>query len=133
MHYSDNFSNGAPYHNNLHACDVLQTTHCTISQTGLKDWMSDLEIFSLLFSAIIHDYNHTGTTNNFHVQSTSDLAVIYNDKSVLENHHVAAFFRTMIDNDCNILQNMNKQEYKQFRSLMIEMVLHTGNNPLIWA
>ena len=39
----------------------------------------------------------------------------------------------MIDNDCNILQNMNKQEYKQFRSLMIEMVLHTGNNPLIWA
>ena len=90
---SDNCSNGAPYHNNLHACDVLQTTHCCISQTGLKDWMSDLEIFSLLFSAIIHDYNHSGTTNNFHVQSTSDLAVIYNDKSVLENHHVAAFFR----------------------------------------
>ena len=93
---SDNFSNGAPYHNNLHACDVLQTTHCTISQTGLKDWMSDLEIFSLLFSAIIHDYNHSGTTNNFHVQSTSDLAVIYNDKSVLENHHVAAFFRSAV-------------------------------------
>ena len=91
------FSNGAPYHNNLHACDVLQTTHCCISQTGLKDWMSDLEIFSLLFSAIIHDYNHSGTTNNFHVQSTSDLAVIYNDKSVLENHHVAAFFRWAAD------------------------------------
>ena len=88
-------SNGAPYHNNLHAADVLQTTHCCISQTGLKDWMSDLEIFSLLFSAIIHDYNHTGTTNNFHVQSTSDLAVLYNDKSVLENHHVAAFFRSL--------------------------------------
>ena len=59
--------------------------------------MSDLEIFSLLFSAIIHDYNHSGTTNNFHVQSTSDLAVIYNDKSVLENHHVAAFFRWAAD------------------------------------
>ena len=35
-------------------------------------------------------------------------------------------FRTMIDNECNILQNMSKSEYKQFRSLMIEMVLHTG-------
>ena len=55
--------------------------------------MSDLEIFCLLLSAIIHDYHHTGTTNNFHIQSTSDLAVVYNDKSVLENHHVAAFFR----------------------------------------
>ena len=46
-------------------------------------------------------------------------------KSVLENHHVAAFFRTMIDNECNILQNLSKQEYKQFRSLMVELVLHT--------
>ena len=87
--------------------------------------MSDLEIFCLLLSAIIHDYKHTGTTNNFHIQSTSDLAVVYNDKSVLENHHVAAFFRTMIDNECNILQNLSKQEYKQFRSLMVELVLHT--------
>ena len=121
-----NFSNGAPYHNNLHACDVLQTTHCCISQTGLKDWMSDLEIFSLLFSAIIHDYNHSGTTNNFHVQSTSDLAVIYNDKSVLENHHVAAFFRTMIDNDCNIFGNLNKSEFQYVRTLLIDLVLGTG-------
>ena len=126
LDYSDTRSNGAPYHNNLHATDVLQTTHCCISQTGLKDWMSDLEIFSLLFSAIIHDYNHSGTTNNFHVQSTSDLAIIYNDKSVLENHHVAAFFRTMIDNDCNIFGNLNKSEFQYVRTLLIDLVLGTG-------
>ena len=88
--------------------------------------MSDLEIFSLLFSAIIHDYNHSGTTNNFHVQSTSDLAIIYNDKSVLENHHVAAFFRTMIDNDCNIFGNLNKSEFQYVRTLLIDLVLGTG-------
>ena len=29
-------SNGNPYHNNIHAADVLQTTHWMISQTGLK-------------------------------------------------------------------------------------------------
>ena len=85
--------NGNPYHNNLHATDVLQTTHWLISQTGVKDRLSDLEIFALLFSAIIHDYQHTGTTNNFHIQSNSSLAIMYNDRSVLENHHVAAFFR----------------------------------------
>ena len=28
-------ANGNPYHNNMHACDVLQTTHYFISQTGL--------------------------------------------------------------------------------------------------
>jgi len=119
------YSNGNPYHNNIHAADVLQTTHWMISQTGLKDWLSDLEIFALLFSAIIHDFDHSGTTNNFHIQSNSNKAILYNDRSVLENHHVAAFFRTMIDNECNILNNMSKQEFREFRSLMIEMVLHT--------
>ena len=89
--------NGNPYHNNLHATDVLQTTHWLISQTGVKDRLSDLEIFALLFSAIIHDYQHTGTTNNFHIQSNSSLAIMYNDRSVLENHHVAAFFRCATD------------------------------------
>ena len=118
--------NGNPYHNNLHATDVLQTTHWLISQTGVKDWLTDIEIFALLFSAIIHDYDHSGTTNNFHVQSNSSLAFLYNDRSVLENHHVAAFFRTMQDNDCFILGNMSMTEFREFRSLMIEMVLHTG-------
>jgi len=118
-------SNGNPYHNNLHATDVLQTTHWMISQTGLKDWLSDIEIFSLLFSAMIHDYDHSGTTNNFHIQSNSKLSILYNDRSVLENHHVAAFFRTMVDNECNILSNMSRADFREFRSLMIEMVLHT--------
>jgi calcium/calmodulin-dependent 3',5'-cyclic nucleotide phosphodiesterase len=52
--------NSNPYHNNLHASDVLQTTHWFVTQTGIQNWLSGLEIFALLFSAIIHDYDHTG-------------------------------------------------------------------------
>ena len=55
--------------------------------------MSDLEVFTSLLAAIIHDYDHSGTTNSFHVNSASDLALLYNDRAVLENHHVSAFFR----------------------------------------
>jgi len=117
--------NSNPYHNNLHAADVLQTTHWFISQGGLRSWLSDLEIFSLLLSAIIHDYDHSGTTNNFHIQSGSPLTILYNDKSVLENHHVSSFFQTMIENDCNIMNNMSKSDFRDCRSLVIEMVLHT--------
>ena len=58
-----------------------------------QNWMSDLEIFTSLMAAIIHDFDHTGTTNNFHVNSGSSLATLYNDRAVLENHHVSAFFR----------------------------------------
>ena len=61
--------------------------------TSFQNWMSDLEIFTSLMAAIIHDYDHTGTTNNFHINSGSSLAYLYNDRAVLENHHVSAFFR----------------------------------------
>ena len=36
---------------------------------NLQHCMNDLEIFAILLSAIIHDVEHTGTTNNFHVNS----------------------------------------------------------------
>lgn len=58
-----------PYHNNLHAADVTQTVHHLLWQAGLTNWLTDLEIFATLLAAIIHDYLHTGTTNNFHVMS----------------------------------------------------------------
>ena len=47
----------------------------------------------MLLAAIVHDVEHTGTTNNFHVNSSSETALIYNDKSVLENFHVSTAFR----------------------------------------
>jgi hypothetical protein len=50
----------------LHAADVAQTVHHVLCQTGLMHWLTDLEIFATLVAALIHDYEHTGTTNNFH-------------------------------------------------------------------
>ncbi|XP_061385878.1 dual specificity calcium/calmodulin-dependent 3',5'-cyclic nucleotide phosphodiesterase 1 isoform X2 [Danaus plexippus] len=114
-----------PYHNNLHAADVAQTVHYMLCQTGLMNWLSDLEIFATLVAAIVHDYEHTGTTNNFHVMSGSDTALLYNDRAVLENHHISAAFRLLRDEECNILQNLSRDEFREFRTLVIDMVLAT--------
>ncbi|XP_048508989.1 dual specificity calcium/calmodulin-dependent 3',5'-cyclic nucleotide phosphodiesterase 1 isoform X3 [Athalia rosae] len=114
-----------PYHNNLHAADVAQTMHYVLCQTGLMNWLTDLEIFATLVAAIIHDFEHTGTTNNFHVMSGSDTALLYNDRAVLENHHISASFRILREEDCNILQNLSREEFREFRSLVIDMVLAT--------
>lgn len=38
-----------------------------------------------LFAAAIHDYEHPGLNNNYLVKTRSDLALIYNDASVLGN------------------------------------------------
>ncbi|XP_014476922.1 PREDICTED: calcium/calmodulin-dependent 3',5'-cyclic nucleotide phosphodiesterase 1A-like isoform X5 [Dinoponera quadriceps] len=114
-----------PYHNNLHAADVAQTMHHILCQTGLMHWLTDLEIFATLVAAIIHDYEHTGTTNNFHVMSGSETALLYNDRAVLENHHISASFRILREDDSNILQNLSREEFREFRSLVIDMVLAT--------
>ncbi|XP_012271302.1 calcium/calmodulin-dependent 3',5'-cyclic nucleotide phosphodiesterase 1 isoform X2 [Orussus abietinus] len=114
-----------PYHNNLHAADVAQTMHYVLCQTGLMNWLTDLEIFATLVAAIIHDYEHTGTTNNFHVMSGSDTALLYNDRAVLENHHISASFRILREDECNILQNLSREEFREFRTLVIDMVLAT--------
>uniref|UniRef100_A0A182F0N0 Phosphodiesterase n=2 Tax=Anopheles albimanus TaxID=7167 RepID=A0A182F0N0_ANOAL len=114
-----------PYHNNLHAADVAQTVHHVLCQTGLMHWLTDLEIFATLLAALIHDYEHTGTTNNFHVMSGSDTAMLYNDRAVLENHHISAAFRVLKEDDCNVLQNLSRDEFRELRTLIIDMVLAT--------
>jgi hypothetical protein len=114
-----------PYHNNLHAADVAQTVHYMLCQTGLMNWLTDLEIFATLVAAIIHDFEHTGTTNNFHVMSGTETALLYNDRAVLENHHISASFRVMREDECNILQNLSREEFREFRTLVIDMVLAT--------
>lgn len=55
-----------------------------------------------MFSALMHDINHTGKNNTFEEISMSKLAVLYNDRSVLENHHAATAFRLLRQEDFNI-------------------------------
>uniref|UniRef100_A0A6P4EVK3 Phosphodiesterase n=1 Tax=Drosophila rhopaloa TaxID=1041015 RepID=A0A6P4EVK3_DRORH len=114
-----------PYHNNLHAVDVMQTIHYCLCNTGLMNWLTDLEIFASLLAALLHDYEHTGTTNNFHVMSGSETALLYNDRAVLENHHASASFRLLREDDCNILSHLSREEFRELRGLVIEMVLGT--------
>ncbi|XP_069568197.1 dual specificity calcium/calmodulin-dependent 3',5'-cyclic nucleotide phosphodiesterase 1A-like isoform X1 [Brachyistius frenatus] len=114
-----------PYHNLIHAADVTQTAHFLMLHTGLMHWLSELEILAMVFAAAIHDFEHTGTTNNFHIHTRSEVAILYNDRSVLENHHVSAAYKLMAEEDMNILVNLNKDDWRELRSLVIEMVMST--------
>ena len=43
----------------------------------------------------------------------SDTAVLYNDRSVLESHHVSAAYRLLQDDDeMNILYNLSKDDWR---------------------
>ncbi|XP_029314105.1 LOW QUALITY PROTEIN: calcium/calmodulin-dependent 3',5'-cyclic nucleotide phosphodiesterase 1C [Cottoperca gobio] len=115
-----------PYHNLMHAADVTQTIHYLLLKTGMVHWLTELEIFATIFAAAIHDFEHTGTTNNFHIQTRSDTAMLYNDRAVLENYHVSAAYRLLQGGDeMNIFSNLSKDDWRELRTLVVEMVLAT--------
>ncbi|GMT29386.1 hypothetical protein PFISCL1PPCAC_20683, partial [Pristionchus fissidentatus] len=113
-----------PYHNVMHSADVSQSSHFMLSQTGLASSLGDLELFAVIFGALIHDYEHTGHTNSFHIQSGSSYAMLYNDRSVLENHHVSSCFRLMKEEGQNVLQHLTREEYRIDKNKALCLIVH---------
>lgn len=56
------------------------------------------------------------------VPSDSELALMYNDTSVLENHHLAVGFKLLQEDNCDIFQNLNKKQRQSLRKMVIDMV-----------
>ncbi|CRG90392.1 high affinity cAMP phosphodiesterase, putative [Talaromyces islandicus] len=98
------------YHNFRHAIDVLQSVFwillrigalppvnvsdespSPISKSPVADLITPHDALVLLISAIGHDVGHPGVNNVFLVKLNAPLAQLYNDSSVLEAFHCAAF------------------------------------------
>jgi hypothetical protein len=87
---------------------------------------NDLDIISLFISGSIHDFGHPGYTNNYLINTKNDIAIRYNDQSVLENYHVSESFNIIFKkNGCNIFENMSNDDYKYCRKRIIQCVLAT--------
>ncbi|XP_053108877.1 cGMP-inhibited 3',5'-cyclic phosphodiesterase 3A isoform X2 [Hemicordylus capensis] len=159
-----------PYHNRIHATDVLHAVWYLSTQPipGLPTVINDhgsasdsdsdsgithghlgyvlsktytptddnygclagnipaLELMALYVAAAMHDYDHPGRTNAFLVATSAPQAVLYNDRSVLENHHAAAAWNLFMSRpEYNFLVNLDHVEFKHFRFLVIEAVLAT--------
>ena len=112
-----------PYHNFQHICAVSQTTSAIIGDNNLSGKLSDLEKFTLIISALLHDLGHPGKNNAYQVNAGTELAVIYNDISVLENHHCATSSRLMVES--GILNGVQAELKKQVRTNFIDVVLAT--------
>lgn len=53
-------------------------------------------------------------------------AILYNDKSVLENHHAAASWDLLVSiPENNFLADLDDAELKRFRFLLVECILAT--------
>ncbi|XP_016125772.1 cGMP-inhibited 3',5'-cyclic phosphodiesterase A-like [Sinocyclocheilus grahami] len=169
MNYFHALENGyrdIPYHNRIHATDVLHAVWYLTTQpvpglptlTSLSDSDSDgglalghtrylmsrtypaeeeghgclsglipaLELMALYVAAAMHDYDHPGRTNAFLVATSAPQAVLYNDRSVLENHHAASAWNLFMSRpEYNFLASLDNMDFKRFRFLVIEAILAT--------
>lgn len=54
---------------------------------------------------------------------------MYNDASVLENHHLAVGFKLLQEENCDIFQNLSKKQRQSLRKMVIDMVRATLTPP----
>ncbi|XP_077203307.1 3',5'-cyclic-AMP phosphodiesterase 4D isoform X14 [Paroedura picta] len=125
MTLEDHYHADVAYHNNIHAADVVQSTHVLLSTPALEAVFTDLEILAALFASAIHDVDHPGVSNQFLINTNSELALMYNDSSVLENHHLAVGFKLLQEENCDIFQNLTKKQRQSLRKMVIDIVLAT--------
>ncbi|XP_043509502.1 high affinity cAMP-specific 3',5'-cyclic phosphodiesterase 7A-like [Frieseomelitta varia] len=76
-----------PYHNRIHATDVTQAMHCFLQEEKIRTHLTNLEIMASLIAEVTHDLIHSGVNQLFLVATSNHLAALYQNTSVLENHH----------------------------------------------
>lgn len=114
-----------PYHNSIHAADVVQTVNYFVTKGGLSQYLTEMDIFAILVAAVIHDFEHPGLNNAFHINTQSELAIRYNDRSVLENYHSASAYQLLYEDSNNIFTGLNEAQKRELRESVVHMVMAT--------
>ncbi|KAJ3294990.1 hypothetical protein HDU79_010064 [Rhizoclosmatium sp. JEL0117] len=113
------------FHNSVHAADVLHCINYLVQRPTIRSIFTDLELLAIYIAASIHDYDHPGVNNQYLISTSDHRALLYNDKSVLENHHCASAFEVLSRKECSFLSTLDRSDYKSLRENVVDMVLAT--------
>lgn len=64
-------------------------------------------------------------TNAFLANSRNELALRYNDKSILESYHIASAYQLSQKEEYNIFGELSRENFKLIRDSIVGMVLST--------
>lgn len=113
-----------PYHNYLHALDVFQYSHMCLARGG-HEFLTYQDILVILVASYGHDAGHPGYTNPFLVNSSSELALTYNDRSPLENMHASMVFQVMKRPGKEFLGQLATHDFNKIRTKIVDVILAT--------
>ena len=124
---SNQYKQTTLYHNSLHGTDVTQSCYIFFSHSNAEKIANTnvLDLLSIFISALGHDIGHPGFTNTFQINDSTDMAITYNDISVLENFHSSTLFKTVRKTETNIFEKLSTNDYKIIRKRMISEILAT--------
>lgn len=118
--YRDN-----PYHNFTHALDVTQFCYACLCLDRVAAALVPLDMLAMLLASVCHDIDHPGLNNNYQVNARTDLALMYNDMSVLENYHCSTMFQLLRQREYNFLSAMPQPQFRELRKCVISAILAT--------
>lgn len=119
-HYANN-----PYHNFYHAVDVLHASYYLLTTSKGCFHLKPIDVLALAIAAFCHDVGHPGLNNFFERNTSSQLAILYNDASILENFHSSITFTIMARPEVNFSSHFDPETYGEFRRSVIHSVLAT--------
>ncbi|CAG9316785.1 unnamed protein product [Blepharisma stoltei] len=114
-----------PYHNSTHAADVLASFLYITNKSCLSDALLEVEILASIIANLGHDVAHPGFTNRFLINKKDELAIRYNDASVLESMHCSTIFQIVLTPETNIFISLDKDQWIAARKFIVEMILAT--------
>ncbi|XP_051174345.1 uncharacterized protein LOC127290025 isoform X2 [Leptopilina boulardi] len=112
-----------PYHNSIHATDVTQAMHCFLQEEKIKAHLSDLEIMASLIAAVTHDLDHPGVNQPFLVATSNHLAALYENTSVLENHHWRSAIGCLLES--GVLEQLPNEIRPELQQHISSLILAT--------
>ena len=124
---SNQYLHSTLYHNSMHGADVTQSVCLYFLNSNAEEVCQSLvlDLLGILIASLGHDLGHPGFTNPFHINSSSELALTYNDFSCLENFHASSLFKTIRNPKYDIFEKLPVPDYKTIRKRMIGDILAT--------
>jgi hypothetical protein len=142
-----------PFHNFEHACHVTMAVNKFLKRIATPDLedlrvgdgyegeiashlhdytyginSDQLTIFAIVFSALIHDVDHSGVSNAQVIEEDKELAALYRNKSVAEQNSLDIAWDLLMSTEFTDLRNClfaTDTELLRFRQVIVNVVLAT--------
>ncbi|OEH75927.1 3 5-cyclic nucleotide phosphodiesterase domain-containing protein [Cyclospora cayetanensis] len=104
---------------------VAQKTYALLNLVSLVKSRQARDMALIIVAGLCHDIGHPGRNNALFSNAMEPLALLYNDRAVLENYHACLTFKTLEKQDCDIFVTLKTREYLMVRTQIIELILAT--------